>query len=128
MVTVVTSGEPLGKENATVIERITFSKNTFLFWDVQAPPGYVVSVFFQQPQIEGAWDGYMFISLGDNEANFNNSTDSCDPWIQVTKKGIFQKKYQNFTSRSSSVKIIFSSFTTEATFSIRLQAMISQGN
>ena len=120
----------LDKENEEVLQYVSSSKNTFCFWDVKAPTGYVVSVFFQEFKITGGttWDGYMFLSLGDDETKFNNSTDPCKPWKQITKKGKFQPEYKlSFTSRSSSVKIIFSSFTTSATFSVTLHAEISEG-
>ena len=122
-------GMMLNKENKTTIEYRNPSKNAYAFWDIQTPSGFVVSVMFEHFEINGDWDNYMFFAIGDNEDQFSASTNSCRSWTPITEEGRFQSKYMytNFTSRSSSLRLIFSSFTAKAIFSIKLQVQKSKG-
>ena len=122
-------GKMLQKEETTTIEYRNFSKNAYEFWDIQTPPGFVVSVMLEHFDIDGDWDNNMFFSIGDNEDQFSANTNSCRSWTPITEQGRFHSKYMytNFTSRSSSLRLIFSSFTTKATFSIKLQVQKSTG-
>ena len=118
----------LTEEREGYIEYLTFSKNVFKFWDIQAPPAHVVSISFETYPTEGKWGGYMFFILGESGAKFNGSVGSCHPWTDLTDKGTLRPEFTNFTSISSSVQLIFSSFTTDFTFTARLQAVPSEGN
>ena len=115
--------------NKTTIEYRNPSKNAYEFWDIQAPPGFVVSVMFEHFDINGAWDSYMFFAIGDNENHFSANNNPCRSWTPITEEGRFQFKYMstNFTSRSSSLRLIYSSFTTKATFSFTLQVQKCKG-
>ena len=103
-------------------------KNSFSFWDIRAPPAHVVSISIEKCDTKGEWDGYMFFLLGENGAKFNDSVGSCYPWTGLTDKGTLRPEFTNITSKSSSVQLIFSSFTTDFTFTARLQAVPSKGN
>ena len=118
----------LTEERECYIEYPTFSKNAFNFWDIRAPPAHVVSISFETYPAEGEWDRYMFFLLGESGAKFNDSVGSCHQWTDLTDKGISRPEFTNFTSKSSSVQLIFSSFTTDFTFTARLQAVPSKGN
>ena len=122
-------GMMLNKENKTTIEYRNPSKNAYEFWDIQTPSGFVVSVMFEHFDINGDWDSYMFFAIGDNEDQFSPNTNSCGSWTSITEQGRFQSKYMftNFTSRSSSLRLIFSTFTTKATFSFTLQVQKCKG-
>ena len=116
------------EESEGYIEYLTFSKNAFNFWDIRAPPAHVVSISIGKYGIRGEWDGYMFFLLGENGDKFNDSVGSCHPWTDLTDKGTLRPEFTNFTSKSSSIQLIFSSFTTDFTFTARLQAVPSKGN
>ena len=119
----------LDKENKITIEYRNPSKNAYEFWDIQTPTGFVVSVMFEHFDINGGWDKYLFFSIGNIEDQFSANTNSCRSWTPITEQGRFQSKYlyTNFTSRSSSLRLIFSSFTTKATFSFTLQVQKCKG-
>ena len=118
----------LNEENATIIEYPDGSKNAFRSWTIQAPAGFVVAISFTLFDTLSLWDKYMFISFGEHEDTFNSSTNSCQAWNQVTIQGHIISTFRNFTSRTSSAKLIFSSFIARIVFSIRLQAIRSKGN
>ena len=122
-------GKMLQKEETTTIEYRNPSKNAYEFWDIQTPLGFVVSVMFEHFEINGDWDNYMFFAIGDNEDQFSANTNSCRSWTLITEQGRLQSKYRyrNFTSRSSSLRLIFSGFTTKPTFSFTLQVQKSKG-
>ena len=122
-------GKMLQKEETTTIEYRNPSKNAYEFWDIQTPLGFVVSVMFEHFEINGDRDNYMFFAIGDNEDQFSANTNSCRSWTLITEQGRLQSKYRytNFTSRSSSLRLIFSSVTTEPTFSFTLQVQKSKG-
>ena len=122
-------GKMLQKEETTTIEYRNPSKNAYEFWDIQTPSGFVVSLMFEHFEINGDWDSYMFFAIGDNEDQFSANTNSCRSWTLITEQGRLQSKYRytNFTSRSSSLRLIFSDFTTKPTFSFMLQVQKSKG-
>ena len=118
----------LNEENATIIEYMDGSKNAFRSWTIRAPAGFVLALSFTLFDTLSPWDKYMFISFGENEDTFNNSTNSCQAWNQVTIQGHINSTFRNFTSRSSSAKLVFSSFIARIVFSVRIQAIRSKGN
>ena len=100
------------------------AKNTFRFWEFKGQEGYVISLSFDLVHISNALDGIMYISFGDNAENYSMTNDSCT-WTKMNDGT--RLKFSEFTSRSSSVKLIFSSFTTKVSFNVTLRAVKSRG-
>ena len=105
------------------------TNNSYHLWVVQAPAGFLVSIFFEHIETHSAWDGYSYIYYGENTSEFSDlDIEDCPSWIRLTdNEGQFRDMYGNFVSRTSSVKIIFFGVTTRRTFSIRLQAFQPKG-
>ena len=104
------------------------TQNAYQFWDVQAPKGFVISILFEHIKIYSAWDDKAFLLFGDNAGDFQGNMNSCDTWISLTDKGQFIKRYKSFVSRSSSVKLVFSSLSTQVNFTVRIRAVRLKGN
>ena len=105
------------------------TQNTYYFLDVKAPEGFVVSIFFQQMEIEGARDDKEFLLFGDNATDFQGNVNSCDTWISLTNKdGQFENRYKKFVSRSPSVKLILSSLSAQVNLIVKIRALQLQSN
>ena len=124
MYNIITAIEILAEENYT-IRSPDSSHNTFRVWDFKVLDGYVISLSFDSVHMRNAWDGYMYISFGDNAENYSITNDSCT-WTRMNDGT--QLKFSEFTSRSPSVKLIFCSLRTKALFNVTLRAVRSKGN
>ena len=120
---VITAFEIKAEENHT-IRSPDSSQNTFRLWDFKALDGYVISLSFDLVYISNTFDGYMYISFGDNAENYSMTNDSCT-WTRMNDGT--HLKFSEFTSRSSSVKLIFWSLITKVSFSVTLRAVRSKG-
>ena len=86
-------------------------------------------VSFVECDIKSAWDGYTYLAVGDDVNALHHEERPCTSWIQfINSNGYFNTLHQNFTSKSSSITVIFSSFVTKANFTMRITAIKSQGN
>ena len=119
----------LTDESNEMLESPKNTLNAYQFWDVQAPEEFVISTLFENIEINSEWDDKAFLSFGDNASDFQGNLNSCDTWISLTnKEGQFKSRYKNFVSRSSSVKLVFSSLSTQVNFTIRIRAVRLKGN
>ena len=115
--------------NEMKLEFTKNTQNTYYFLDVQAPEGFVVSIFFQQMEIDGARDDKAFLLFGDNATDFQGKVNSCDTWISLTnKEGQLENRHKKFASRSPSVKLIFSSLSAEVNLIVKIRAVQLQSN
>ena len=102
--------------------------NAFYFWDVQSPPGFIVSIAFEQIDVSPPWDEYTYISFGDGVETFTDSQGSCVAWSKLTDdRGNFKPAFRKFSSRTSSAKLIFASLTTRVDFLIKVSAVRPRG-
>ena len=105
------------------------SNNTYAFWDVQAPDGFVVSITFQEVDEGSQLNGFTHVYFGDNVTDLSIAFDSCFPWTRLTNENDrFLSKYRKFASTSSSVKLILSSMNTATRMNITFLAMKPDGN
>ena len=105
------------------------TRNVYHFWDIRAPEGFVISMLLEQIEIDSAWDEKAFLFYGDNTSHFQGNMNSCNTWISLTnKEGLIENRYKNFFSRSSLVKLIFSSLSTPMNFIVKIRAVKFQGN
>ena len=95
---------------------INYSNNNFGMWNVRAPEGFVFSIFLQSLEIA---DDVLYI--GDAAEHFSKDKQLCSRWISFGD----QSDLPNFTSKSSSITIIFTSndSDTGVGFSIRLEVI-----
>ena len=105
-------------------------ENSYSYWNILAPEGYVVSIIFHELNTESEWENHTYFCFGDNEIVLSRSLDFCSPWTCLThensqlKSSIFGK----FVSKSSSLKIVFSSLMPRSGFSFRAGAIKIHGN
>ena len=82
----------------------SYGENTFMMWDVKAPPGFVI---FAQLRILDIADDFIYI--GDGADQFSMDNNSCSRWRLLDNSS----REMNFTSISYSVIIIFTSNSTD---------------
>ena len=85
-------------------------------WNFRAPEGFVFSIILQSLDIA---DDVLYI--GDAAEHFSKDNQSCSPWYSFDERSYIS----NFTSKSSSITIIFTSNDSDTGdgFSIRLEAI-----
>ena len=95
---------------------INYSNNDFGMWNFRAPEGFVFSIFLQSLEIA---DDVLYI--GDAAEQFSKDSQSCSRWFSFGD----QSEFSNFTSKSSSITIMFTSndSNTGKGFSIRLEVI-----
>ena len=74
-----------------------YPNNAYRMWNVTAPRGFLLSI---RSKIMDIADDFIYI--GDGITNFSLDSESCSQWKSVDKSSDF-----NFTSRSSSIMLIF---------------------
>ena len=79
--------------------------------------------------MENVVDDYAFLSIGENAINFEQTRKTCFPWHRlIDGQGAFDVRYKNFTTTTSSLNIVYSSFIANDNFSVRINALKFQGN
>ena len=118
------------KEGSTLLLRSPKSTvHAFIFWDIRALQGHIITVSYQHMEILSPWDDKMFLYYGENAETLSFSIDygSCSSWTSLTERGVFNNAYSKFVSRSSSVKLILSTLSTRVNFSVSLRPVKYQG-
>ena len=107
---------------------INSSNNTYAFWDVQAPDGFVVLISFQEVDEGSQLNGFTHVYFGDNATDLSIAFESCFPWARLTNEnGRFLSKYRKFASTSWSVKLILSNVIQATRVNIIMRAMKPEG-
>ena len=102
--------------------------NTYSFWDVQAPQGFVVSITFEAIHFPFPTENYTHLYYGENVHNFSAHNEICSSWISLTDtNGRFKQEYGNFVSITSSVKIISFGFKSGIRYAIKMYAIKPRG-
>ena len=120
----------LKEGEALIYEFPDAGKNAYSLMDVRAPRGFVLSLYFEKSDTGTVSDSYMFLSIAEeNSASFGQMSEACFPWINlIDDKGDFNNHYQNLTTRTSYLKIVYSSFIAVTKFSVRINTVELRGN
>ena len=119
--------EMLIEEHETLA--IDSSNKTYQYWKIQVPKNCVVSLLFENIDTPSVWDNFTYLRMDNKDDGNLQSINSCSSSTNVIDiNGQFKTKYTKFTSRSSSLKIIFFTTTPLYKMTLSIKAMKREGN
>ena len=108
---------------------LTSSGNAYQLWNLMVPENQIMSLQFHHTDALSAWDNFTYLTLNDKTDNMSDiSADTCSAWVHlIDRDGTFKHIYRSFTSRTSSMTLIFSSVTTKYRLSVVIGSTQHEG-
>ena len=106
---------------------INSSRNSYQYRNLRAPDESVVLMQFSQNERHSPWDNITYLKMYDKKLDGYEHVNLSSWTNLLDGDGRFKKEYEKFTSRSSSVYIIFSSTKTNCSITISMSAIDRTG-
>ena len=99
------------------------SKNSYHIWNLRVPDNHTIFLDYRETLALSPWDNFTYLRLVENLDNTSKTfLDKSSSWVHlIDGNGAFKPIYRSFTSRASSITLIFSGMTTLYRFAVLIK-------